>query len=506
MPDELRDKAVGGAKWAMLTSYGGQVIGAASNLTLAWLLDPRDWGLVAAAMVVIGVVRACGNFGVNYALVQWRGDVRRAAPTALTLLLGISLLAYGVIAAVAPFTKGYFKDPAVPLLTLLLALSLLCKPPSVVAEGTMRRDFHLRAIFFVEFTSQLLAAGAAVTTALLLPKSQRYWALVVGGLGWEVMRAALSWWLTNVPLRLGFDREAAKGLLHYGKFFLGSSILMALYLSVDQLAIGHIGSPIELGLYGFALQWVSQLGIITGTIFGGVAVPLYARLQDDRVRLRYGFCRIVSYSAIISTALLMGLVLVIPEAVRLILPPSYFDTVPIFQVLGLYYIVRAVDNCSGQLFAAIGKPNYDMYLNAVNLVAMLAPMVPLVYYMGPVGAALALLFARVVRLVVNVAFCRRALSCALAHLVHSVLPAAAAGVVMASTLLATKALAAHAGLRLGWAGLVGLIVLGAAVYVAVLFLAYRELLFNMARLIRDALLPGEGTRGEGRGARESQDP
>jgi len=489
MPDELRDKAVGGTKWTVLTSYGGQVIGVASNLTLAWLLDPRDWGLVGAAMVVISIVNACGNFGVNYALVQWRGDVRRAAPTALTLLLGISLAAYGVVVAAAPFARRYFHDPAVPLLMILLGLSLVCKPPSVVAEGTMRRDFHLRGLFAVEFTSQLLAATAAVTAAVLLPRSLRYWALVIGGLGWEAARSLLSWRLTNVPLRLGFDREVAKGLLHYGKFFLGSSVLMALYLSADQLVIGRIGSPLELGLYGFALQWVSRLGIITGTIFGGVALPLYAKLQDDKARLRYGFCRIVRYSAVISTALLMGLVLVVPEAVRLALPPSYLPTIEIFQALGLYYIVRAIDNTSGQLFAAIGKPNYDMYLNAVNLAAMLAPMVPLVYYMGPVGAALALLFARVVRLAVNVAFCRRALGCSLAHLVASVLPAAAAGTVMAWALLGTKALLARAGVGIGWVGLGGLVVLGAVVYVGVLYLAYRELLFNMARLIRDALLP-----------------
>ena len=491
MPDGLKQKAVGSVKWGVLTSYSRQAIGFVSSFVIAWFLDPEHWGLITAAMLAITIVRSCGNLGINYALVHWRRDVREATPTGLTLLCGISALAYAIVLAVAPYTDAYFRAPAVPLLTKVLALSLLLKPPSVVAEGTLRREFQLRRIFFIEFLSQLLSAVAAVAVAASLPRAHRYWALVVGGLGREALRGVLSWTLTNVKIRFGFDRKVAVELLHYGKFFLASSVLMVLYLSADRLILGRFDCILGLGLYGFALHWVSQLGDVTPTIFGGIALPVYAKLQDDPERLRAAYCRVLGYSAIVSMALLSGMVLVVPEAVRLALPQRYHLAVQVFQILGLYWIVRAIGNTSGQLFAAIGKPKYDTALNAVNLAVMAASMVPLVIHYGPAGAAFSVLLARVARIAVNAVFCGRVLKCPVVRLVDSVMPAVESSAAMAGALWGVKALLARGGLTVGWLWLGVLVALGGAVYVGVLYVAHRALFFEIAGLIRDAVRPGK---------------
>jgi len=499
MSDDLRAKAVGGAKWAVLTSYSHQAIGAVSNLTLAWLLDPNDWGLVGAAMVVISIVRSCGNFGVNYALVHWRGDINRAAPTGLTLLSAISVVAYVVVLLAAPFTGAYFRAPAVPLLTKVLALSLLLKPPSVVTEGTLRKEFRLRRIFAIEFFSHLLSTAAAIVVAALLPRADRYWALVVGGLGWQALQAVFSWSLANVRLRFGFDRQVARELVNYGKFFVASSILMVFYLSLDRLVLGRIDSTLALGLYGFASLWVSRLGLVTAQIFGGVSLPVYAKLQDDPARLRASFCRVLAYTALVAMALLTGLMMLVPEAVRLGLPDRYDLAVQTFQILSLYYIIRAIDNTSGQLFAAIGRPKYDMILNAANLGLMAVGMVPLVYYYGPAGAAFAVLFARILRLVLNVPFCTRVLECRAVALVDSVMPATKAAAAMAGVLWGVKALVARSGGTVGWLGLGGLVVLGAGVYVGVVYVLHRKLFSEVLGLMRDALIPKRKAKSHGKG-------
>ena len=489
MAEDLRAKAVGGTKWVLLTNYSLQAVGLSSRFVLSWLLFPEDWGLVAAAMLVITIVRSCGNFGVNYALVHRRDRIEEATQTGLVLLLVLSALTYVVVIAVAPFTSGYFKNAAVPLLTKVLALSLLVRAPSVVVEGTLRKEFQLRRIFVIETVSYLLSAAAAIATAALLPREQRYWALVVGGLGRETLRSIFSWALANVPLKLRFDWQVAKDLLNYGKYFVGSSIFMVLYLNLDRLVLGRIGSTLELGLYAFALGWVSKLGIESARVFGGVALPLYAKLQDDTERLRSVYCRILSYTALLSIGLLGGMISVISEAVHLALPERYHVTVLTFQVLGFYYIIRANDNTSGTLYAAIGKPNYDMYLNALNFGVMAVLMVPFVQHLGPVGAALAVVVARLARMAANAVLCMRALRCPLARLLDSLLPAAKAALAMMGTLWAVKAAAAHAGMSIGWVGLGALIGLGGATYIGVLYLFHRALVFEVIGLMRDALLP-----------------
>ena len=489
MSGELRAKAVGGVKWGVLTSYSGAALSAASSLALGWLLSPEDWGPVGAAMVVISLVRSCGNFGVNYALVHWRGDIVRATSTGLTLLLGISGASFLVVAALTPVAGCYFRDPAVPLLTLVLATVLLIRVPSIVAEGTLRKEFLLGRIFAIEFVSHLIGSAAAIAVAIVLPRPLRFWALVVGGLTWEGVKAVLSCWLTNVPLRFGYDREAARGLFHYGKFFAASSVLMVLYLNADRLALGRMFARAGLGLYAYASAWTEQLGQVPATIFGGVMLPLYAKLQDDPAKLRWSFCRTTAFVSLVAAGLLGGLALVAPEAVRLVLPERWAPVVLPIQILALYQIVRAVDSSAGALLAAIGRTDLDMRLNAVNLVGVGVLVVLLTYLYGPAGAALALFLARVARMAVAARYCARVLQCPVGRLVAAVMPAAQATLAMVAAVWGVKALAGHVPALGGWLGLAAMVAAGAGAFIGFLAIFHRELSRGILSLVRDAIVP-----------------
>jgi O-antigen/teichoic acid export membrane protein len=488
MADDLRTKVVSGTKWNVLTSYTRQFIALGSQLVLArYFLEPSDWGLVGAAMVVITIVRQCGNFGINYALIQRRGRLEEASHTGLTLLFVLSTVSYALVLAIAPYTKAYFSDAAVPRLTAILALSIFFRPVAVVAEGTLRREFHLRRIFFLETFSQAFSTGVAIGVAALLPTGSRYWALVVGGLGREMLRTLTSWYMTNVPIRFGFDRTVARELFHYGKFFVFSSIFMVLYANVERLTLGWFYSTYGLGLYTFAYGWVFHVGNTSATIFSGVAVPLYAKLQDEPDRLRESYCRILGYTALVSVGLLTGLVCVSADAVRLVLLGKYDLTIQTFQFLGFYYIVRALDTTTGQLYVAIGRPKLDMVLNGVNLAALAVVVVPLVLWGGPVGAAFAALIARVVRLVVNLFLCRRVVGCSIVRMVDAVMPAVRASAIMALGLFGIRFLWPEVSGMEGYLRLAVLIGGGALAYLGVIYLAHRTLFVEIIDLTREAL-------------------
>jgi len=493
MADDLRTKVVSGTKWNVLTSYSRQFISLASQLILAkYFLGPSDWGLVGAAMVVIAIVRQCGNFGINYALIQRRDRLEEASHTGLTLLFALSALSYALVLAVSPYTKAYFSDTAVPRLTVVLALSIFFRPVAVVAEGTLRREFQLRRIFVLETFSQVFSTAAAIAAAALLPVGSKYWALVIGGLGREMLRTLTSWRMTNVPIRFGFDRAVARELFHYGKFFVGSSIFMVLYTNIERLTLGRFYSTYGLGLYVFAYSWVFHVGNTSGTIFSGVAVPLYAKIQDQVDLLRESYCRILGYTALVSTGLLTGLACVSADAVRLVLVGRYDLTIQTFQFLAFYYIVRAVDTTTGQLYVAIGRPKLDMALNALNLVALAAVVMPLVLWGGPAGAALAALAARAVRLIANAFICRRTIGCSIARLADSIMPAIRSSAIMGLALLGIKALWPECGGLEGWGRLATLIVSGAAIYIGVIYVAHRKLFAEVTGLIGEALSRKKG--------------
>ena len=484
MTERLRDKAIRGAKWRLMTVYVSQAIQVVGALVLPWLLQVSDYGLVAAAMAVIALIRACGSLGMNYALIQRRDRIEEATSTGLVLLLAVAALSYGVLLLVGPFTTAYGEEPT---LFVVLGLLFFLRPMAVVTEGTLQREFHFRRIFVMEFVSVVISTGLAVYLALVLPPGQRYWALAISGLAREGMRSAVSWWCARIRPKLAFDWSVAKELLHYGKFFVGGAIVMALYGNIERLALLELRSTAALGLYFFAYTWVFRVGDISETIFGGIAVPVYAKLQDDVPRLRAAYCRLVTYSALLSTGLLTGLVLLVPDAVRLAFPPRWEPAIPVFQALGFFYMVRAVDTTTGQLYAAVGKPKLNMYIGLVNLGVMAATVVPFVLWLGPVGAALCVLVARSATLACNTFVCRRVLRCSLPDLARIVVPALIASAVMALVVGGLRwVLIAQYG-SIGWLALVGLIVVGAATYALALRVFQRKLFRDIRELLRDGL-------------------
>jgi len=484
MAEELRQKAISGAKWRLLATYCSQFVQMGGAIVLAWLLNKNDYGLMAGAMVVISLIRGCTNLGMNYAIVQRRDRVDDAVNTGFTLLVILAVFSYVVMVVAAPFSKAYRIDAA---LMWTLGLLFFLRPMGIVTEGTFFRQFHFRRLFVVEFASVALSVGIAIAMAAALPSGKGYWALAISGLAREAFRSAIGWLYAPMRPKLRIDWGIAKELLHYGKYLWAGAVVMVLYGNIERLALLEMVSVGALGLYHFAHAWVTRVGKISETIFGAVAISVYAKLQDDLERLRTSYCRIVGYSAVVSTGLLTGLAMLAPEAVTLAFPMRWRLAIPMFQVLGLFYIVRAIDTTTGQLYVAVGKTKLNMYLGIVNAVAMLVTIVPLVWWQGMVGAAYCVLVARLVTMACNAFVLRRTLQCPMSRLVRIVVPGVKASLVMACVLAGAQIAALRQFGHIGWLMLAALVAIGSASFAASMFVMERELFWEVLGLVRDAL-------------------
>jgi O-antigen/teichoic acid export membrane protein len=66
---QLRRSVVRGVKWTSVSSAGVFVLGLGQIAVLAHLLRPRDFGLVAATTVLLGLTSAFGDMGLSAAII-----------------------------------------------------------------------------------------------------------------------------------------------------------------------------------------------------------------------------------------------------------------------------------------------------------------------------------------------------------------------------------------------------------------------------------------------------
>ena len=112
-----------GAAWTILMRLSIRSIGLVSTVILARLLVPEDFGLIALATLVLGLLEVVAEFGFNLALIQNQTAGRDHYDTAWTLsvLRGVAV-ALALLALAQP-AAAFFGEPRLATVLYVLAFA-----------------------------------------------------------------------------------------------------------------------------------------------------------------------------------------------------------------------------------------------------------------------------------------------------------------------------------------------------------------------------------------------
>jgi len=127
------------------------------------------------------------------------------------------------------------------------------------------------------------------------------------------------------------------------------------------------------------------------TIVGQVMFPAFSLLQDDIVRLRDAYLKLIGLVSFVAAPLSMVIILLGPVFVRLVLKQEYHAMTPVLQILALRGLFMVIGGTRGPLFNAIGKPHANRYNTLLRIVIYAAALYPLTRLYGITGIALTML-------------------------------------------------------------------------------------------------------------------
>jgi O-antigen/teichoic acid export membrane protein len=162
------------------------------------------------------------------------------------------------------------------------------------------------------------------------------------------------------------------------------------------------------------------------------------------------------------------------------------------QILSFVSLVKPLSASSSALFAAVGRPSYNMRAGLV-VIAVMLPLIALLLPMGFPGVALAVLGAHVAGFGFNVYQIHRAIPGTAQGMIPAIAPALVSGGAMTGILLLVKIPLKAAGNNDLTIPLLALLVLaGASVYLAVLVLLQRPLVLELLGMLRERLPRARG--------------
>jgi len=267
----------------------------ASNLTLAYLLFPGAFGLIAMVGVVVQTLAMISDVGIRPCLIQSkRGDDPVFLNTAWTIQVVRGVLLMLAACALAWPAAWWFKQPQ--LLNMILVVSLSAVFNGLQSTKLIAAERRLQLVRCLSLT--LVAQVVAVTVMVVWAwRSPTVWALVANSVIYAFMMMVLSHVaLPGVRNRLHWDRQAAGELYRFGRWVLLSTFFTLIALQADKLFLGRVITAGQLGVYQIAIGLSLMVQAVVGSLTRQVVYPALSQVVREhpdrigrvyyRVRLR----------------------------------------------------------------------------------------------------------------------------------------------------------------------------------------------------------------------------
>ncbi|MGP9538179.1 lipopolysaccharide biosynthesis protein [Brachybacterium sp. AOP43-C2-M15] len=322
----------------MLTGQGMRILlQFLSVVTLARLLSPHDYGLIAIVAVLIGVGEIFRDFGLSSAAVRAPELSRAQSGNLFWINSAIGLLLAALLFGLAGPLAAFLDQEEVYGIARAMSVVFLLNGATTQYRALIVRGLRFRWLAGVDVLAAAFALAVALLSALL---GWEYWALVAQQITQAfVVLIGVFLGVRHLP---GLPRRGVPmaSFLRFGGNLVLSQLVTYATSNVDTAVVGVVHGASPLGLYNRAYQLVvTPLSQIQSPITQ-VAVPILAKIQEDRPRFS---AYIVRGQFALGYPISLGLATVAVAAepfTVLLLGEQWTAAVPLLQLFALAGIAR----------------------------------------------------------------------------------------------------------------------------------------------------------------------
>lgn len=386
----LSERVLHAGGWTAALRLGRRGLSLVRVTILARLLSPDAFGLFGMVLLTLATIRTFTKTGFNEALIQDPDDRPEDLDTIWVVHLLRGLAIGGIVFAAAPLVARFFEEPGVVPLLRAVAAAVVLKGAANPGATLLQKHLNLQKDFVWQLGSGLLNTGVALLVAALYGS---VWALVAGYLAGAVAKTALSYWVHPYRPSLAFRRESFERLFSFGKWLLGSSVLVFLLNQGDDLFVGKVVGASALGLYQMAYRVSNLPTTEIQKVIARVTFPAYAKIQEDLATLRRAYLDVIRTIAVLSFPLGTLIAVQAELLTGVVFGDQWLPMVPALQILCLWGVIRSIGATTGPVLMARGRPDVLTKVQAFKLAVLAASIVPLTDLWGIAGTAVAVVLA-----------------------------------------------------------------------------------------------------------------
>ncbi|RRO24648.1 lipopolysaccharide biosynthesis protein [Flavobacteriaceae bacterium 14752] len=359
----LKNKALKGVFWSALEQFGNQIIGFGISVILARLLLPEEFGLIAMLAVFMALARTLIDSGLTQSLIRTENPDDADYSTVFYFNLVGSFVIYAIIYMAAPYIADFYSQPQLTSITRVFSVVFIINAFAAIQNTRLTKMMDFRTLMLVSTPSLIISGIVGVVLAL---KGYGVWSLVWSRIAQAVAATIQLWyWAKWKPLWL-FSREKFKQHFNFGFKLTLSGILDTIYVNAYPIIIGKFFAPAQVGFYTKA-EGLKMLPVRTiSGIVSKITYPLFSEIQNDDVRLKNVYKRIMQMVIFLVAPTLIFIAVLAEPIFRFLYTEKWLPAVPYFQILCAAGILYPIHAYNLQILNVKGRSDLFLKLEVVK--------------------------------------------------------------------------------------------------------------------------------------------
>jgi teichuronic acid exporter len=382
MSKSLKQRTISAMIWTSVQKFGTMGIGFVSNLVLARLLTPADFGIIGMIAVFITISGTLVDGGFASALIQKKNPTKEDYSTIFYWNLFISTILFIALYLGAPAIERFYNMPDLSIIIRVQGLVLIINAFNIIQVNQLRKQLNFKRLANINIRTTIFATAICIIMAFM---GYGVWSLVIQIIAATALQTIFLWYLSSWRPSFVFSMSSFKELFGFGAFILLTSIMDKLYRNIQALIIGRVFSATDLGFYTQAKKLEDTPVTGLSVIVNQVTYPVYSQIQDDLERMKRGISQSLRAITFLNFPLMILLIVIGEPLILFLFTDKWSESIPYFQILcfgGMFYTLCTINN---NIFKSLGKSRAFFWVQLTKRVIGAFMLMTGIYLGGMIG-------------------------------------------------------------------------------------------------------------------------
>src|SRR5690554_221524 len=363
--------------WSVFGKFGYMIIIFISNIILARLLSPQEFGILAIAFFFIAISNVLVESGLGGALIREQNTSEEDYSTIFIFNLIISIFLYGLLFIFSWKIEEYYNIPQFNVYLKVLGLILIINAFKIIQNVRLIKALDYKKISLYNMIAVIGATSLGITIAIL---GYGVWALII----LQVFNALFSTILFNFFVKnikiFVFNRKSFKKLYHFGLFTTLSSFLNTVFDNIYQLILSKYFNLNQTGYY-YQGKRLTELPVsLINFLNSGVIFSTLSNIQNNKQKFNDFYSNTIRIFTVVIGFICLSIFLYAKEILSILYGSEWLGAEFYMKIFAIAYFFYMQESFNRILFKVFNKTDKIFILEIIKKSTLSVSIVIGVYF------------------------------------------------------------------------------------------------------------------------------